>query len=498
LRPISRVIILGGGSAGFLVALALRTKMPALQVLVIRSPDIGIIGVGEGSTPALTRFLHEFIGIDPGNFFAVAQPTWKLGLRFLWGPRPSFNYTFHRLQLIGHANGLPKCRASYCWDEMVDEDPLSALMEQNRVFETGPRGDPVLHGNIAYHFENEKFVRYLEESARALGIAIHEDTVTRVEQGEHGIAALNLVSGRRETADLFVDASGFSSLLLGRTLEEPFLSYDRSLFCDRAFVAGWERSPAEQVIKPYTTCETMDAGWCWQIEHEHRIHRGYVYASAFISDDAAEQEFRAQNPQAGPGRIVRFISGRYREPWVKNVVAIGNASGFVEPLEATALGIIAFQSRTLADSLVECDGDVTDSLKRHFNHLHNRAWDEIRGFLAVHYRFNTRRDTPFWRYCHEKTELAEAEAVLELYRENGPTLWLEELIDRANQFGSAGYIALLLGQKVPYRRIHRPNDDELRCWNAERQRCRQMASKALNVNQTLALIRSPLWRWAKT
>src|SRR4030095_13528653 len=121
-------------------------------------------------------------------------------------------------------------------------------------------------------------------------------------------------------------------------------------FNDRAVVGGWDRAAGEP-IKPYTTCQTMNSGWCWQIEHERRVHRGYVYFSAFISDENAEREFRAACPRVGPTRIVKFVSGRYERNWVKNVVAIGNASGFVEPLEATALGVIAMQCRLLAGSL---------------------------------------------------------------------------------------------------------------------------------------------------
>ena len=285
---IKRVVILGGGSAGFIAALALKSKLPHLEVQVIRSKDIGIIGVGEGSTPALTRFLHDYLGMNMKKFFAVAQPTWKLGLRFLWGPRPYFNFSFNAGQMAGMSKPLQRIRACYCLDEMEYEEPLSAMMSQNRVFGRGPQGDPLIHLGLAYHVENEKFVRFLEDYAVALGVTILDDKVLEVEQNEAGVAALRLESGRRETADLYLDASGFGSVLLGKTLGEPFVSYDQTLFCDRAVVGGWDRKdPEDMVIKPYTTCETMNSGWCWQIEHENRINRGYVYSSGFISDEEA-------------------------------------------------------------------------------------------------------------------------------------------------------------------------------------------------------------------
>src|SRR6185436_5095512 len=155
------------------------------------------------------------------------------------------------------------------------------------------------------------------------------------ELGGEGIAALVAEDGRRITGDLYIDSSGFRSELLGRALQEPFLNYDDALFCDKAVIGGWPRT--NEPILPYTTAETMDSGWCWQIEHENFINRGYVYSSAFISDDAAREELLRKNPKvATVPRVVRFRSGRYERSWVGNVVAVGNAAGFVEPLEATA------------------------------------------------------------------------------------------------------------------------------------------------------------------
>ena len=220
-----------------------------------------------------------------------------------------------------------------------------------------------------------------------------DDTVEQViRDGRGGVGGLRLASGRTETADLYVDASGFRSELLGKALAEPFVPYDRSLFCDRAVVGGWEREAGDPV-RPYTTCETMDAGWCWQIELEGRVNRGYVYASACVSDEDAEKEFRRKNPMVGPTRVVKFVSGRYRRGWVENVVAVGNAAGFVEPLEATALGTISTQCRLLASSLIDADGEVLPAGVAQYNEHHARSWDGIRNFIAVHYRFNTRLGT---------------------------------------------------------------------------------------------------------
>ena len=491
---ISRVIVLGGGSAGFMAALALKTKLSALDVLVIRSKDIGIIGVGEGSTVVLTKFLHQYLGVPPQRFFALARPTFKLGLRFIWGTRPYFNYTFAPGP-EARLDGLAKPIGYYCDEDMEYADPFSAMMTHDRVFDRAPNGVPVLHEGIAYHFENEKFVRFLEEYALSLGVRILDDTVVRVTQDESGVSGLVMQSGQTQTADLYVDSSGFASVLLAKALGEPFVSFKASLFCDRAVVGGWDRT--DETIKPYTTCETMESGWAWQIEHEGRINRGYVYSSDFISDDDAEKEFRRKNPKVGPTRVVRFVSGCYQRAWVKNVVAVGNASGFVEPLEATALGVIAMQSRLLADSLLECDRVPGPVVAREYNDYHLKNWESIRGFIAVHYKYNRRLDTPFWRHCREKTDLGVGRRVVEYYQEVGPgQLWGPTLLESFDQFQLPGYAALLIGQQVPYRRTHVPAEKERAIVAKHRAQMRERALKAMGVREVLEMIHSPKWKWS--
>ena len=502
-----RCLILGGGSAGFLSALALHARNPEAPLTVLRSPDIGIIGVGEGSTLALTRFLHEFSGLGPKRFFEVAQPTWKLGLRFLWGRRPYFNYSFGPGMDWRPDAQLPKSNGFYCAAEMEYSDATSAFMTHDRLFERDhrqgapPGGWPVLHSQLAYHFENEKFVQFLEGEARARGVEIVDDTVQEVQRDERGIASLRLSKGGNRSADLYLDCSGFRSVLLGRTLEEPFVPYRSSLFCDRAVIGGWAREgavAADQVIKPYTTCETMDAGWCWQIEHEARINRGYVYSSHFLSDEDAEEEFRRKNPRVSATRIVPFISGRYQRAWVGNTVAIGNASGFVEPLEATALGVIAMQSRILSECLREARGELRPSHRALFNRFNAANWESIRGCLALHYRFNDRLDTPFWRTCRAETELGTAAPIVDYYRENGPAgLWGSFVINNEyDQFQIGGYMTLLVGMQVPHRDPYQPTAGDLRLWETRRKQHQAKALMAMDVREALAALRSPRWTWS--
>ena len=487
------MIVLGGGSAGFMAALALKMKLPALSVRVIHSSDLGVIGVGEGSTIVLTRFLHGYLRLAPARFFEIAQPTWKLGLKFIWGPA-DFHYTFG-LGPGSHAPGLGRPVGYYCGAGLANQDLHSVMMGRDRAFERAPHGGPTLHPHVSYHFENEKFVRFLHDAARAAGVVVQDEKVVDVALGERGVRALKLASGQEAEADLFVDASGFASALLGKALGEPSVSFASSLFNDRAVVGGWDRDAGDP-IRPYTTCETMNAGWCWRIDHERRINRGYVYSSAFISDDEAEREFRALCPRVSKTRVVPFTSGRYERCWVKNVVAIGNSSGFVEPLEATALGVIAMQCRLLADCLIESRGRPNEPLRNCVNDFHRRNWDAIRRFLAVHYRYNTRRDTPYWAHCRAATDLAGAEEVVDFYRANGPSILAQDiLIDKFDQFGLSGYYAMLLGQGVPHDARHEPTDAERAAWSQRAARMEQVAANGVPVAEALAAVRSPGWRW---
>ena len=495
---IHRITVLGGGSAGFLSALAIKSPLPQLDVTILRSPDIGIIGVGEGTTMSVPYHLHRNLNLDAGELHRRVKATWKLGIKFLWGPRPYFNYTFTP-QFSGQYEAVPKPSGFYADVSVEFADRASALMTMDKAFARDRSGGPDLTRNhAAYHLENADFVAYLEAKALERGIRVVDDTVDSVEQDENGIQALLCRSGGRVQADLWIDCSGFSSFLLGKALKVPFVSFKRSLFCDRAVVGGWERDPNE-VIKPYTTAETMNSGWCWQIEHDHRINRGYVYSSPFISDDAAEAEFRRKNPKVGSTRVVRFVSGYYERGWEKNVVAIGNSSGFVEPLESTALFAICDQAWALARSLAETDLDPGNAIVDAYNKFCRQTWESIRGFLAIHYKFNTRLETPFWQACQQETDLGDrAQEYVSYFQENGPSLlWINTLIQGRDAFGTEGWIAVLVGQDVPYRRRYVPGEAEQRAWKKIQAGNWAASANGIGVAEMSDLVRAPDWRFPK-
>ena len=354
-------------------------------------------------------------------------------------------------------------------------------------------GWPQFHSAYAFHIENTRLVDYLSALCNEVDVTTLEGTVDRVERGEEGVAALHLRDGRTVRADLFIDASGFRSELLGTALEEPFISFNDALFCDRAIIGGWPRT--NEPILPYTTAETMPSGWCWQIEHENFINRGYVFSSHFLSDDQARAEFLSANPKvATEPRVVRFRTGRYERNWVGNVVAIGNANGFVEPLEATAIAVIIYAVEALVEMLRE--EHTTPSLRAIYNQLIADIWTETRDFLALHYRFNERLKTPFWNLCRAETPLRTVEPIVEFYRENGPSMLARHLLGHHdNIFGLEGHLAMLVGQAVPHCAKHAPPAAERALWEQHSADISSEADSALTVAETLARIRHPAWRW---
>jgi tryptophan halogenase len=489
------VLVLGAGSAGLLAALTLQRKLPHFHVRVLRSREIGVIGVGEGTTPAFPKHLFRTLGIPAGEFFTKAEPLWKLGVKFLWGPRGRFDFTFS-LQLDAQWSDLPRSNGFYCDAEFQSVDLAAALMRADKVFPRNPKGGgPDIQPWYGFHIENRKLVDVLEELTVESGVEIMDGTMTSAERGPNGIAAIHLEDGQRLTADLFIDASGFRSELLGKALAEPFISFDRSLFCDRAVVGGWDRTT--EPILPYTTAETMDAGWSWQIEHEHHVNRGYVFASQFISDEQAAEEFRRKNPKVPKDlRIVKFRSGYHRRTWVDNVLAIGNASGFVEPLEATALLVICQQLSHFLNLMEQCQCAPTPTMRELYNEMLAGSWNEIRDFLSLHYKFNTLLDTPFWKHCREDTDIGGTGPLLEFYSENGPTgLCRYKLPKLSTAFGIEGYLVMFVGNGVPYRARHQPGVREVGTWRRHITDFVAQARRAMDVREAVHWIRHPAWQW---
>lgn len=492
-EPIRRIVVVGGGSAGFLAALTFRTMLPAARLSVVHSPDIPVIGVGESTTPAVPVHLHETLGIDRNEFHREVRPSWKLGLKFEWGAAdvPHFNYTFDRY-LDQKIEGLSKWNAFYCLHDMRDASTFNAIMDRNRSPATLRQGRLNLDPRATYHIPNASFIDFLERKSAAAGAELVADQVVDVERNESGgVKSLRLAGGRELEADLFIDCSGFGSVLLGRTLEEPYRSYRDALYCDRALVGSWARAafPEDDAIRPYTTMTTMKHGWCWRIDFEDLVTRGYVYSSQFCSEQEAESELRALQPQLADAelRLLKFPSGRRERYIVHNVAAVGNASGFVEPLEATSLHLIIEQLYNLTWALTDSDHVLTDSLRYLLNERFGSTWDDVRDFLALHYKFNQHQDTPFWRHCRAESPLGQIQDIVDHYAQVGPSRLLARLTSNATIFGYGGYASMLLGLRVPTSVKPELTRRERERWNQYRKSNAAAASQTLQMRQALNL-----------
>ncbi len=491
---IQRIVVLGSGSAGLIAALTLKRRLPDVRVVIVRDPNLGVIGVGEGSTPNFVKHLFDFVGVQRRRFYETAKPTWKLGIRFLWGPRGRFDYTFDQ-QLDKAYVELKVPNGFFCQDTLDNASLSSALMNQGKVFVRQPNGVPFIQSWFSFHVENENLVHALEAESREAGVEFIDGKMTEADRDDHGLTAIRLEDGRRIQADFFVDASGFRGELIKGVLDEPYVNFDQTLFCNRAVIGGWART--DEPILPYTTAEQMDAGWCWQIEHEHFINRGYVFSGDMISDEQAFEEFRRKNPKVpDTPRFVPFVAGHRRRPWVKNVFALGNSAGFVEPLEATALMVICNQCKSLAVMLQQSGLDPTPGIRKIYNDLQTTEWSLIRDFLGLHYKFNTALDTPFWKRCRKETDLSGIQDVLDFYEENGPSPLIHHLIpDFVNDFGTEGFLVMLMGNQAPCRKAVTPGQAERAKWEQRCDLLAQQAAMGVDVKEALQITRDPRWRW---
>ncbi len=499
-KPVERLVIVGGGSAGFLAALSFRLYLPRIHVVVVHSADIPVIGVGESTTQGFVDYLHKALRIDRGEFLREVRPSWKLGLRMEWGDPADthFNYPFEQFLALNAPN-LERVQAFYCLDGMSDSSPYGAMMDRGLAPCRIQNGRLAVDPRAAYHIPNQRFIDYLQRKVKEYGGEVVDGEIVEVNRHDSGnVKSIQLKDGREIEGDFFVDCSGFKSLLLKETMGAKFVSYDDALSCDAAVIGSWQRSTDDADVHPYTTAETMAHGWCWQIDFVDSVTRGYVFSTAYCSPDEAMRELKERNPKLGDDlRVIRFPSGRYDRYWVGNVAGVGNASGFVEPLEATALHLIITQCWFLIGAIRDSGGSPSETLKAIENRRYAAVWDDVRDFLALHYRFNRRLDTPFWRHCRENTPLGGAEELVSAYAEAGPAVSLGSLIPTDSIFGYPGYINLLVGQRVPTRVRAQLNENESRHWQTHCQRVREAIKPALPVKEALLRAYEECRSWPK-
>jgi tryptophan 7-halogenase len=433
-----------------MAAAALIRLLPhACTVRLIESAEIGIVGVGEATLPHLRTFV-EMLGIDEADFMRSTHATFKLGIDFRDFGRQGDRY-LHPFGSFGtELNGVHfhhfwlRMRAQGRADSLFDYSIANVMAAENRFAPPSPDSNsPLSTYSYAYQFDATLFGPYLREYCLGHGAERTEGKVIGVERdGESGdVTALLMENGERIEGDLFVDCSGFASLLIGRTLEAPWEDWSHWLPCDRA-VALPCTSPAG-AIEPYTRATAMSAGWRWRIPLQHRVGNGYVYSSAHIGDDEAADAILAAvegEPMADP-RMLRFRAGRRSASWVGNVVALGLASGFLEPLESTSI----YLTQAAVMRLVELfpQGRIRDSDRAEFNRLVDFEYDRVRDFLILHYHATTRDDSSFWNHVRTMEVPDSLSEKLELFRRAGRIQKYSEGL-----FFEPSWLAVYIGQGI--------------------------------------------------
>jgi tryptophan 7-halogenase len=397
-----RIVVVGGGTAGWMTAAALaRFCLPGMSVTLVESDEIGIVGVGEATIPTIALFNHS-LGIDEAEFLAATGGTYKLGIAFDGWGKPDEAYVhafglvgsalgvvpFHHYWLRGRKLGIAKQLGHYILHTIAIAGNRFAHVER-------PPGSVLPPLPYAYHFDASLYAKFLRGFAEKRGVVRLEGKIVAVERDQHNgdVAAVLLANGTRVSGDLFVDCSGFRGLLIEQELEAGFEDWSDWLQCDRAIAVPCTR--VEPLI-PLTRVIARKAGWQWRIPLQHRIGNGHVFSSRRMSEDEATQILLANldgEPRGEP-RTIRFTPGIRRKSWIRNVVAIGLSSGFIEPLESTSIHVIQTAINRLLELLPA--GEIGEATRNDYNARSRFEMERIRDFVVFHYHFNQREGEAFW------------------------------------------------------------------------------------------------------
>ncbi|MBB3763147.1 tryptophan halogenase family protein [Sphingomicrobium lutaoense] len=448
-----RVVIAGGGTAGWMAAATLIKVMGrAVSIRLVESEGIGTVGVGEATIPQI-RHLNRLFELDEAQFLQATNGSIKLGIEFLGWDRPDEAY-MHAFGTAGRAIGVAPFRHAWRRGEALGMARPFGAYSFNEVAARALRYHPQAGGGAiphlvhAYHFDAALYARMLRGLAEQGGAQRTEGRIETVDRdGETGdVQAILLDNGERIEGDLFIDCTGFRALLIGDTLGVGYEDWSHWLPCDRAWAVPSERAGP---FRPYTQSIAHRAGWQWRIPLQHRTGNGHVFCSRFIAEEEARDILLANlegQPQAEP-RLIRFTTGRREAAWSHNVVALGLSAGFMEPLESTSIHLI----QSGIERLLRFFPDRGDYRLRRdkFNSLTRFEWERIRDFLIGHYKFNRREGESFWDACRAMAvpdTLSEKRALFEesgtIHRE-GEELFTEE-----------GWQQLFLGQGVMPRSWH--------------------------------------------
>ena len=450
MRQLKKILIVGGGSAGWMAAALFSRLFRGLyDITLIESEAIGTVGVGEATIPAIKTF-NALIGLDEVDFMRRTQASFKLGIQFIDWDRIGSSY-IHGFGVIGRDLEWLRChqywlkmRAAGRASDFAAYSINTAAALQNRFMRADPQrtGSPLGHIAHAFHFDAGLYAKYLRGLSEAAGVRRREGKIASVQlRPDDGfVQSVTMEDGAVEAADLFIDCSGFRGLIIEEAMKTGYEDWTHWLPCDRALAVPCART---EPFTPYTRATARPAGWQWRIPLQHRTGNGHVYSSRYMDEAEAERILLSNldgEQLAEPNRI-RFVAGKRRQVWNKNCVAAGLASGFLEPLESTSLHLI----QSVLTRLVRLmpDGGFDPTTIAEFNRQMDFEYERIRDFVILHYKATYRDDTPFWRDCRDMAVPDTLQRKMDLFRANGRVFREDDEL-----FTEESWIQVFLGQGV--------------------------------------------------
>ncbi|MCC6070386.1 tryptophan halogenase family protein [Massilia sp. GCM10020059] len=452
-NKVRRVVIAGGGTAGWMVAAGLsKTLGKLLDIRLVESDEIGTVGVGEATIPTLMNF-HHLLDINEQEFMAATQATFKLGISFenwrdvkqdyihSFGLTGTDHWTagFQHFWMKGRERGLAGDYGDYCLELKAAQANKFAHLPRNGM-------------NYAYHLDASAYARYLRKFSERFGVKRIEGKIVEVSQhaGSGDIRSIRLDSGAEIEGDLFIDCTGFRALLIGQAMGVEYEDWSHWLFCDSAVAV---QTPSTGPAIPLTRSIARDSGWQWRIPLQSRVGNGIVFSSRYMDDERAVGTLLANidgEPLTKP-RVIKFTPGQRRKVWNGNCVAIGLASGFLEPIESTSIhliqrGIVRLMQMFPSDGI--CQSDIDE-----YNKQANAEIEHIRDFIILHYHVTNRQDSAFWRDCCSMAIPASLQHRIDLFRETGRVFRVPNEL-----FAENSWIQVMLGQGVMPRRHHQSAD----------------------------------------
>ena len=456
-QNVRKVVIVGGGTSGWMCAAALSKIMGTqnYDITLVESEEIGTVGVGEATIPMIMLF-NDILGIEEDEFVRETNATFKLGIHFvdwravgsdyfhpfgLFGVDMdgiSFGHYWHRLARMGGSPDYGRFNAE------------SMAARENKFARTPKNETSALPRiNYAFQFDASLYAAYLHRYSAKRGVVRKEGKIVQVNQHpESGfITSLLMNDGSLVTGDLFIDCSGFRGLLIEQTLKTGYEDWSKWLPCNSAAAVPCEKAVGP--IFPYTRSTAREAGWQWRIPLQHRTGNGYVFCSDYISDDDACTKLlsRLDGKALKDPKVLKFTTGRRRKAWNKNVVTLGLASGFLEPLESTSIHLVqAGIAKLLA--MFPKDG-FHDSVIAQYNKETEADYVNVKDFLIAHYKVTEREDTPFWKHCKHMDIPDSLKSRLDIYLRTG-----NMAVQQYELFKEASWFAVLMGQGFAPREYH--------------------------------------------